>query len=177
MPEMGLLALAWRETGFESLSKTFPYFAGPGVSWWEPFCWRCGWRPPTKTVDEYPESWKEDRAIRFAWNAATGWLERAHLHDHSQGGDESPENMVALCVLCHEEQPICRTRQEGIDFVCSQSPRHRIQFWLQMATATLYEGSRTKPGKSDALRAMLRAQGQVAIVLAEAAEKTLKELD
>lgn len=174
---MGGLALAWLDR-FEDIAAEFPALQGFGVSITEPFCFRCGWQAPTKSAFDYPERWKEDRAIAASWDQATGWLERAHLRDHMHGGDESPENMVALCVLCHEEQPICRTREEGVAFIRSQSPRHRIRFWLQIASDRRYRErpSRGRPGKAKALRGLLRAQGDVALVLAEAAEKTLKEV-
>jgi len=32
----------------------------------------------------------------------TGYLETAHITSRAQGGDESPENLIALCCDCHE---------------------------------------------------------------------------
>lgn len=175
MPLLSEIAAAWRDS--KGVEQVFPRFQEFKPSWWHPFCFRCGWIVPTKKGDEYPEGWKDERVFLLTWGAASGWLERAHLHDHVHDGGEALDNLVPLCVLCHEEQPICRSRDEGLSFVRSRSPRWRIQFWLQVATERRY-GHRDlrKPGKEKALRSMLRAQGDVAISLAEAAEKTLEEL-
>lgn len=72
------------------------------VGWGEPFCFACGWLPPT------PDSW--ERASR--------WLDRAHLHDHAfGGGPDEPHNLVPLCHLCHFDMPDSDSKDKGLQWV------------------------------------------------------------
>lgn len=61
-----------------------------------PFCFRCGWRVPT---------WDTPMDDKAVWRYASGWLERAHLQDHSSGGPDTADNLVPLCTLCHRIMP------------------------------------------------------------------------
>jgi hypothetical protein len=60
-----------------------------------PYCFRCGRR----VVQDHPRS-LEDR-----WNAAVGYLERAHLVDRIRGGLDGPQNLMPLCHRCHKIMP------------------------------------------------------------------------
>lgn len=175
-PTLGKIAATWQELPGDEFLEMFPGAAAHANGWGSPFCFRCGWSAPTKKAFEYPDNWKDKRAISFSWNAASGWLERSHLQDHLHGGDLSPLNLVPLCVLCHEEQRQCKTRDEGLAFVRSESPRHDLIAWLQLVT-DLRIGDERKPGKAEAIRKMLRAQADLLLLFNEAVVKTLKEVE
>jgi hypothetical protein len=172
MPGLATITRAWEGLGEKRLREIFPELACFGIGWGEPFCFRCGWLSPSREAADYPDYWPAARAIDAAWQASRGWLERCHLQDHYYGGTTAPLNLVPLCVLCHEEQPQCKTRSAGIAFVNSVSPREGIVPWMQMATDELGRGVK-RPGREKALRKMLRAQA----ILAVAQNQTIKELE
>jgi len=172
MPSLATMTRAWEKLGEERLREVFPELRCFGIGWGEPFCFRCGWLSPSKEAADYPRDWPAGRAIDAAWQAARGWLERCHLQDHYYGGTTDPLNLVPLCVLCHEEQPQCKTQAAGIEFVNSPCPRKDIVPWIQMATDELCQGIE-RPGRERALRKMLRAQA----LLAVAQGRTIKELE
>lgn len=172
MPSLATISRAWEGLGEKRLREIFPELACFGIGWGEPFCFRCGWLSPSKEAADYPDNWPAGRAIDAAWQASRGWLERCHLQDHYYGGSADALNLVPLCVLCHEEQPQCKTRAAGIAFVNSASPRKGIVPWMQMLTDELGRGIK-RPGREKALRKMLRAQA----ILAVAQNQTIKELE
>jgi hypothetical protein len=176
MPSLAVITRAWEGLGADELRQIFPDLRCFGIGWGEPFCFRCGWLSPTKEAADYPRDWDAGRTIDAAWLAARGWLERCHLHDHSFGGGEDSLNLVPMCVLCHEEQPICRSRQAGITFVNSKSPREGLVPWLQMVTDEIGR-DRERPGRDRALRKMLRAQAILAVAQHQAIKEMTAELD
>lgn len=170
MPKLSAISLVWEEMDSDELRSLFPDLRCFGIGWGEPFCFRCGWLAPSPEAADYPQTWKAERAINAAWDAATGWLERAHLHDHRFGGEEDALNLVPLCPLCHEQQPFCRTREEGIAFVNEGADVPEVmRAAVQMFTDTLCRDIR-RPGKEKALRSLLRARSFVATELARQRE-------
>lgn len=172
MPQLSKIALAWRELGVEQLRAVFPDLKCFSIEWGEPFCFRCGWLTPTPEAADYPRHWPAERTVKHAWNRASGWLERAHLHDHCYGGSEESLNLVPLCPLCHEGQPKSRTREDGIAFVNEGPDSTPMMAQLvQFCTDALFKDGRSRPGKADALRALLRAHSIVGDALAKTLEK------
>jgi hypothetical protein len=170
LPSLAEISLAWEWLGADVLKDVFPGLRCFEIGWGEPFCFRCGWLAPGPEAADYPASWKAERAIGSAWDAASGWLERAHLQDHNEGGDTDAWNLVPLCPLCHEDQPLCRTRDEGIAFVNTRS-RYAGLVWAAQIFTDAHYRDRRRPGKGMALRCLLRAY---AFTGAVAADATLK---
>jgi hypothetical protein len=171
MPKMSRIACAWEELGAEQLRALFPGLSCFGIGWGEPFCFRCGWLPPTPDAAAADLAHlKYERRVDRAWDLASGWLERAHLQDHCHGGPEEPLNLVPLCPLCHERQPASRTREAGIAFVNEGAdvPPQMAAF-VQVCTDAWFR-KRLRPGKPGALRCLLRAHVYVATELAKAHE-------
>lgn len=166
LPSLARISREWDALGPYGLRAIFPDLRCYAIGWGEPFCFRCGWLAPSKEAADYPRKWPAEKAIDAAWEAAQGWLERCHLHDHLFGGSVEPLNIVPMCVLCHEEQPNCRSRAEGIAFVNSPCRRQSYMWAMQMATDEMGRGRR-RPGKAGAMRTMLRAQATVAQFLSE----------
>ena len=166
MPALSRVAVYWARS--DEMDELFPEAKVRLIGWGEPCCFRCGWLAPTKEAAEYPSNWKDERVFRLTWDGAKGWLERAHLQDHEYGGEEVPENLVPLCVLCHEQQPCCRTRAQGVEFVNSEPDFQKIVWLAQIFTDEHFRGQRN-PGRSKALRSMLRAHSVVGQALARRA--------
>jgi hypothetical protein len=161
LPSLDQIIMAWAELGSDELEQIFPGLYCRWIGWGEPFCFRCGWLAPGPEAADFPTE-DADKSIVQAWRAATGWLERAHLCDDQYAGSAELLNLVPLCVLCHETQPPCESREEGIAFVNSGCNR---PIWaIQLVTDGLYRDIR-HPGKGLALRKMLRAGMLVAEVL------------
>jgi hypothetical protein len=59
------------------------------------------------------QNFKED------WEFSGTFLDRAHLVDHSLGGDASPENLVPLCKKCHKSMSMTmfQTKEEAIHWI------------------------------------------------------------
>jgi hypothetical protein len=172
MPKMSKIASAWEGLGAAQLRALFPDLRCFGIGWGEPFCFRCGWLAPTPEAADYPHDWPAERTIRYAWDRASAWLERAHLHDHSHGGPEEPLNLVPLCPLCHEQQPVSRTRETGIAFVNEGPDVPPVMAkYVQMCTDGLFRGDTSRPEKGAALRGLLRAHSIVGVALAKTLEK------
>lgn len=114
-PSLSQIALAWAAITPAQLEAAIPNLRALWIGWGEPFCFACGHLPDVPDSATFPEEWIPDRRIRAAWNGATGLLERAHLHDLSQGGSCAPLNYAPLCIPCHAIQPICASRQAGLD--------------------------------------------------------------
>jgi hypothetical protein len=169
-------SLAREGQGFESLREVFPELACFSIGWGEPFCFRCGWLSPSKEAADYPRHWPAGRAIDAAWEAASGWLERCHLQDHRFGGTADPLNLVPLCVLCHQEQPPCETRSEGLLFVNSVPPRRAMEPWAQLLTNDLAAG-RERPGRAGTLQTISEAQELIAVWQARALESLISPAD
>lgn len=64
------------------------------IDWGEPNCFACGWW--ATRADEAPELWS-------VWNRAA--LDRCHLVPAALGGEDEPENLVLLCIQCHQDAP------------------------------------------------------------------------
>lgn len=88
----------------------------------------------------------DDGILNLVWKNAGGWLERAHLHDHCQSGNDDLSNLVPLCIGCHLFMPSCDSRQAGIDYVnesaskIDEYPRSELkwmskreQYWMKIA--------------------------------------------
>lgn len=60
----------------------------------QPSCFACGREPPATSGTQ-----------RDRWDAASGYLERAHLVDRCRGGLDGPQNIVPLCFPCHHAMP------------------------------------------------------------------------
>lgn len=165
MPKLSAIANYWAGLPLIVREDLFPHWHGIGPTWDVPFCFRCGWMPPVREASEYARlGWIKAEAK--AWDSASGWLEKAHLQEHSLNGTEVVENLVPLCVLCHEEQPRGATRAEGLEFVCSPSLPYVIRLLSQTYTDAHYTGTRAG-GHSGALRAMLRARATAGVALAQ----------
>jgi hypothetical protein len=162
LPSLATIMRAWDGLGEKRLREVFPEIECFAIGWGEPFCFRCGWLAPSKEAADFPDHWSAPRAIKCCMAASSGWLEPCHLQDHWSGGTVDSLNLVPLCVLCHEEQPPCRTRAGGIAFVNSASPRDGIAPWMQFLTDDLGRGVK-RPGRGRALRTMLRAQAGLAV--------------
>lgn len=165
MPALASIARHWQDLSLDELRAMFPALRCFYIGWGEPFCFRCGWLAPTKDSSSYPANWKGQRCVDFAWNDAKGWLERAHLQDHSFGGTVEGGNLVPLCALCHENQPICKTQEDGIAYVNagSEVPPAMLSL-VQRITDAEYQH---KPAKGNALRSILRAHAAAGAVIAK----------
>jgi hypothetical protein len=144
MPSLAAIETHWEHLDRDELKAIFPEHRAPGIGWGEPFCFRCGWLAP---VADYPVVERrlkhagklkglDERAVRnrvydATWNGASGWLQRAHLRDHYNGGTETPDNIVPMCLSCHDRMPTCRTRDEGIAYVNEDA---LVSIYLQMLT-------------------------------------------
>lgn len=165
-PTLAAIAHYWSQS-LGRFQSTFPYGRPLEIGWGEPCCFRCGWLAPVKESSDYPAEWKPERRMRAAWNAAAGWLERAHLHDHLYGGDMLAENIVPLCPLCHLEQLPSRTREDGIAFVNScPTIRHALQSMVQMYTDDKYTDHDRPSSSKDATRLLQKAYAEVGQVYA-----------
>jgi len=127
MPTMAKIIDHWTD----NWEGPFPKLRCKEIGWGEPFCFRCGWLSP------------KDR-----WGEKGGLLERAHLHDHMWGGDETTENLVPLCIRCHEGMPQCKSRGEGVEYV---NDVVQCPWYVQMMTDALKPGSAETYWKSLAL--------------------------
>lgn len=171
MPTLAAISRTWEALGNDELRRIFPNLRVFEIGWGEPCCFRCGWLAPTPEAADYRDK-DPAKAIDRAWNAASGWLERAHLHDHANGGNEEAFNLVPLCPLCHERQPLCHSREDGIRYV-NTAPRGIPVAYVQMVTDGLRQGdgrNLRSPGKGRALRILLRAQAAAAAALLEVSE-------
>lgn len=90
------------------------------IGWGEPFCFGCGWLAPVDT-----------------WNRASKWLDRAHLQDFCVAGDDSLENLVMLCHLCHNAMPEFDDRASALQWVAS---REQKEFTWQLWTDARFLG-------------------------------------
>lgn len=152
-PKLAAIAEAWCDCS--ELAETFPNLRALAIGWDEPFCFRCGWLTPIRIPGP--------RAVATAWNRSSGWLERAHLQDVRCGGNHDPLNLVPLCPICHEQQPVSETRAHGIGFVNSPSPHAEIIWMVQVVTDAIYI-NQARPGRS-ALRKLLRAYGESGVAM------------
>lgn len=177
-PKLAVIAAYWDELDRVQFRALFPHSKANLIGFGEPLCFRCGWLPPVKDAapSSWPEHWKPERRLAASWNAARGWLERAHLHDFNEGGSDDPENLVPMCPLCHEEQPLCQSREEGIAFVNERPSHADLVFAVQVYTDGNYAG-RPARGKGEALRKLLRAYANVGITAYKCALEELRESD
>ncbi len=116
MPSLGEIFLHWYDAKFAEVKAVEKI---RDIA--EPWCFRCGWVAPStfnpeRLQEKYPDL-SDDRMLGPIWDHAHGWLERCHLWDHVEGGPESVDNLVPMCVACHRHQPICETREAGLLYV------------------------------------------------------------
>lgn len=154
----------WEGVGSDELHRIFPRNPAPYIGWGEPFCFRCGWLAPVKEAADYPQGWSTARILDTTWNSVGAWLEKCHLHDHQFDGPNEPSNFVPMCPLCHEHQPECPTREDGIAFVNTAPPHQHLVWAMQMMTDALYR-DRRPTGREDSLRALLRVQADAGAAL------------
>ena len=90
MPSLDKIVQHWRDQRPDPTYQDRLSASGTG----DPFCFRCGWFPPS--ADPYGAT---------PWRYCSRWLDRAHLEDHAGGGNEDVSNLIPLCFLCHKEMP------------------------------------------------------------------------
>lgn len=164
MPKLSAIANYWGGLPVLVQLDVFPEMRARWIGWGEPFCFRCGWLAPVPDAAAVP--FRDPRtAIAKAWDRASGWLERAHLQDHALGGSADASNLVPLCPLCHEDQPMCKTRAEAIAFVNTPSRAAALIGVQQVYTDTFYRSVR-RPSAKRAHRALLRARAFIGEQLA-----------
>lgn len=138
-----LLTIArWWATETDELPRA--YFRGIGLG--EPSCWACGWLPP---VDEYAD-WAHqypdadhDWLLRQTWKPAGQYLDRAHLKDHTAGGESKPFNIVPLCHFpCHRDMPAFDDRDAALAWVAARPDKH--WFYQMMTDGECRDGSLTR---------------------------------
>lgn len=164
-PKLAKIVTAWSTLSRSEFETTFPRNEALMIGWGEPFCFRCGWLAPIPDMASYPADMDQAKVWDRTWNSAGGWLDRAHLQDHRHGGGVDPLNLVPMCLLCHERQPECATREAGISFV-NNDRGSKIRWMVQIFTDYHYQGRRN-PSREEALRWMLRAQGAAGETYAE----------
>jgi hypothetical protein len=121
MPVMNKIIDYWRTDPVSDTPALKSYWIGFG----EPFCFGCGWLPPV----QYGRT--------NSWRVAAKWLDRAHLKDYCNGGENEPPNLVPLCHLCHHGMPSFESRDAALQWVCDHPPQDwRFQTW----TDFLYQG-------------------------------------
>jgi hypothetical protein len=121
MPVMNKIIDYWRTDPVSDTPALKSYWIGFG----EPFCFGCGWLPPVQY------------GRKNSWRVAAKWLDRAHLKDHCNGGENEPPNLVPLCHLCHHGMPSFESRDAALQWVCDYPPQDwRLQIW----TDFLYQG-------------------------------------
>lgn len=130
MASMETVVEHWKTAG----SSTLPLLSVAARDWNRPFCFRCGWRMPLPYGD-----------IQRPWKFVAGWLERAHLHDHSGGGSGSADNLVPLCQLCHRTMPEFPTSAEPAIAWVSRQEHNCCARWWQKATDAVWGGENFKP--------------------------------
>lgn len=129
MPTLTQIAEYWRDAAVE----VFPGMPPHGWNWDDPFCFRCGWEAPTPSFE----------GPRWKW--ATGWLERAHLHERAAGGRDRLDNIVPLCPLCHRTMPVFRDGPgEAIAWIRERHPFVPLGRW-QYLTYAYWFGPRHRP--------------------------------
>lgn len=101
MPSLEKVANYWAR----EWQETFPDSRFGVIGTGEPFCLACGWLVPGTAV-------RDKR-----WKYSTHWLDRAHLQDHVEEGDDSCRNIVPLCHLCHDAMPPFRDREGAVSWV------------------------------------------------------------
>jgi len=138
MPGMQRIVDHWRGHADE-----LPNLRSHWIGWGEPFCFACGWLPPVAD------------GRRDSWRCAGAWLDRAHLHDHANGGTAEPDNLVPLCHLCHGVMPADYTdRADALAWV-DQYP-YRAPWWQMWTDEALRGCTPSRP--TTLLRARMRYQ-------------------
>ena len=107
MPSVATVVKYWR-------THPQPWMKGVVIGWNIPFCFACGWIPLVKIHDG------------FKWKDISRFLERAHLQDHCECGNDRPWNIVLLCPLCHSAMPRFTSRKKALHWV-SERYSHRMQ--------------------------------------------------
>jgi len=127
MPSLTRIADWWMHP---ERASAFPGLAAWALGWGEPFCFRCGWLAPVP-----PAAICNGQTLaKDPWRWAKGWLERAHLAEHSEGGPDAPENLVPLCGLCHRQMPEgLASREAAIAWINAWTRDALNPFW-QAAT-------------------------------------------
>jgi len=99
LPSLDKIVDYWQD----NYSHMFPDLKARIIGWGEPFCFRCGWLAPPPENNQ--------------WDKASGWLEKCHLQERCCRGNDDVSNLVPLCPSCHDRQPVCGTREEGIAYI------------------------------------------------------------
>ena len=112
-------------------SDEFPNLWAHTDGWEEPFCFACGWMPP----------FESNRALRM--RKAQPWLDKAHLEDWAHAHNDTVDNMVLLCHLCHISMPSFQERKKAIRWV-DEHPRTE---WLWQSWTDAQISHRKYPPK------------------------------
>lgn len=97
----------------------------------DPSCFACGAVVPAGAFDGVPPY------PRARWDAASSWLERAHLVDRCDGGLDAEQNIVPLCSWCHRKRMPCfrgGTGRWAIAWVRGGGRWDRLPHYLQGPT-------------------------------------------
>jgi hypothetical protein len=135
--------------------KVLPGLMSEHIGWGEPFCFACGWMTPTP---DGPNAWRNI--------TLNGWLDRAHLVDHSLGGSGKASNLVPLCQFCHLAMPqMFGERSDALDWVNERESSMPEPHMWQLFTDTESSGrpasrSRMQRMRADYLERLLRNQAR-----------------
>lgn len=115
------------------------------INWFNeyvPHCVACKWRCPlvmnsmiargmnlTRLNSKIEKMLDEVISVQNFWKSSSGLLERAHLINHSVGGECKPNNLVPLCKRCHSlmTKTTFTTKEEAIRWIQNQ-PLCNINF-------------------------------------------------
>lgn len=120
MPSLWKIASYWAERDTFAIDIT------------EPECLACGVTPIGDTARRMEGLEGRDR-----WNAALGFIERAHLVDHCDGGLDAVQNLVPLCAYCHRRKMPefrCGTGRWAIAWVQGGGKWEMLPYYLDRPT-------------------------------------------
>ena len=142
MPSLSSIAEYWRSA--PETATVLPKLYSHWIGWGEPFCFACGWLAP---VLDGPGAWAQP--------LCGGWLDRAHLIDHSlSNGSDDPFNIVPLCHFCHDAMPPFDNRAEALEWVTAHESMIPHPWLWQLFTDEVGRGRRREGlrGRSSRLR-------------------------
>lgn len=155
MPTLAAIADHWST---DRNAYVFQNLEAHVIGWNNPFCFRCGWRPPMPPASAAAESTATKRQSKPIWQFAAGWLQKAHLAERFSGGSDLPENIVPMCCLCHRQMPgLISSRGAAIAWINAWDPAAQDNDW-QQATDYAWGGDRHQefPGTKAFLNWRLR---------------------